>query len=128
MDGVAAPPSLQRGLIEAHQIFGFFLDFDLAVPQQSENALSDYGKTGEQMVEKERYHLLDWQKPKPLAWQTNESVDRRRDQGERLKTDIIAYPLELERQAEATIGDERKWVSRVERERRQDRKHLCHEA
>src|SRR5260370_27807767 len=78
------------------------------------------------MIEEERDHLLDRQKADSAARQPNESIDRGWDQGQRLKANIVADPLELERQAEPAIGDKRKWMSRVERQRRQDRKDLGH--
>ena len=126
MDGVTAAPSFQRRLEEPDQILGLLLDLDLTVAQQPENALRDDGKTREQMIEEKRDHLLDRQKPDSAARQTDESVDRGRDQGQRLKPNIVADPLELERQAEPAIGDKRKRMSRVERQRRQDRKDLGH--
>ena len=45
-----------------------------------------------------------------------------------MKANIVADPLELERQAKAAIGDKRKWMGRIERQRRQDRKDLGHKA
>ncbi len=78
------------------------------------------------MIEEERDHLFDRQKPDSAARQTNEAIDRGWDKGQRLKTNIIPDPLELECQAEPAIGNERKWMSRVERQRCQDRKDLGH--
>ena len=123
---MTAPPSFQRRLEETDQILGFLFDLDLTVAQQPKNALRHDGKTREQMIEEERDHLFDRQKPDSAARQTDESIDRGWDQGQRLKANIVADPLELERQAEPAIGDKRKWMSRVERERRQDRKDLGH--
>src|SRR5260370_14007802 len=123
---MAAPPSFQRRLEEPDQILGFFLDLDLTIAQQPKNALRHDGKAREQMIEEERDHLLDRQEPDSGARQTDESIDRGWDQGQRLKANIVADPLELERQAEPAIGDKRKWMSRVERQRRQDRKDLGH--
>ena len=107
MDRMAAAAALQRRLVQADQILGFLLDLDLAVAQQAEDALRDDGKTREQMIEKQRDHLLDRQKADAAAGQADESVDRGRDQGQRLQADTVADPFELERQAEAAIGDER---------------------
>jgi hypothetical protein len=127
-DGMTAPPPFQRRLEESDQILGFLLDLDLTVAQQPEHALRDDGKTREQMIEEECDHLFDRQKPGSAAWQLNESIDRGWDQGQRLKANIVADPLELECQAESTIGDKRKWMSRVERERCQDWKDLGHKS
>ena len=78
------------------------------------------------MIEEERDHLFDRQEPDLAPRQTNESIDRGWDQGQRLKANIVADPLELERQAESAIGDKRKWMCRVERQRGQDREDLGH--
>src|SRR5580704_11187509 len=125
-DGMTAPPSFQRRLEETDQILGFLFDLDLTVAQQPKDALRHDGKTREQMIEKKRDHLLDRQKPDSDTRQTNEAIDRGWDQGQRLKTNAVADPLKLECQAEPAIGDKRKWMSRVERQRSQDRKDLCH--
>ena len=60
--------------------------------------------------------------------QANEALDRRRDLDQRLQPDAVADPLELQRQPEAAVGDERKRVRRVERQRRQHREQVGHEA
>lgn len=75
-DGMTAPPSFQRRLEEPDQILRFLFDLDLTVAQQPKNALRDDGKTREQMIEKERDHLLDRQKPDLAARQPNKAIDR----------------------------------------------------
>ena len=64
-DDMTAPAPLERRLVMAHEILGLLLDLDLAVAQHPEHALRDDGKAGEQMIEEQRDHLLDRQKPDP---------------------------------------------------------------
>ena len=105
---MAAPPPLERGLVEPDEILGLLLDLDLTVAQHPEDALRRHRETGEQMVEKQRDHLLDRAEPDAGSGQTDEAIDRRRDQDQRLQPDAVADPLELQREAEAAIGDKRK--------------------
>src|SRR3984893_6759422 len=127
MDRVAAPTSFECRLVKTDEILGLLLDLDLAVAQQSEDALRDDRETRKQVIQEQRDHLFDRQEPDPGSGQTNESVDRGRDQGQRLQPNTIADPLELQRQSKAAIGDKRERMSRINRERRQDRKDLGHE-
>src|SRR5271166_3931305 len=113
MDGMTAAPSLQCRLVKTDQILGLLLDLDLAIAQQPENALRNDGKTREQMIEEKRDHRLDRQKPDVAAGQTDESVDRGRDQGQRLKANIVADSLEFEGQTKAAICDKRKRMGGV---------------
>ena len=64
-DDVAAAAPLERGFVMANEIFGLFLDLDLAVAQHAEHALCDDREAGKQMVEEQRDHLLDRQKANP---------------------------------------------------------------
>ena len=63
-----------------------------------------------------------------VAGQADKAVDRGRDQDQRLQPDAVADPLQLQRQAEAAIGDKRKRMRRVDRQRRQHREDVGHEA
>ena len=62
------------------------------------------------------------------ARQADEAVDRGGDQDQRLQPHIVADPLELEGEAETAIGDERKRMGRIHRQRGQHRKDVGHEA
>ena len=79
------------------------------------------------MIEKQRDHLLDREKADARAGQSDEAVDRSRDQDQRLQPHIVADPLELKRQAEAAVGDKRKGMGRIHRKRGQHRKDVGHE-
>ncbi len=111
----------------ADEILGFFLELDLAVAQHPEHTLRDDRKAGKQVIEKQGDHLLDRQKPNSSAGQADEAMDRGRDQGQRLQALAVADPLELQNQAKAPIGDKREGMRRIDRQRRQHRKHVGHE-
>ncbi len=53
---------LSARLEQADEVFGLFLELDLAVAQHAEDALRDDREAGKQMIEKQRDHLLDRQK------------------------------------------------------------------
>ena len=52
-DHRAAAAALERGLEQAHQVFGFFLDFDVAVADDAEGALPLHGIAGEQLADEQ---------------------------------------------------------------------------
>ena len=74
-------------------------------------------------------HLLERQEADPRCRAGGRSGRSRRGiRSQRLHAIAVADPLELQRQAEAAIGDERERMRRVDRERRQHREDLGHEA
>ncbi len=124
---MAAPATLQRGLVEADEVLGLLLDLDLAVAQNTEDALPDDFEAGEEMIQEEPEQLLHRQEAHRLAGQPDEAADRGRDEQQRLHVLIIAAAAKLQGEAEAKIGDERKGVRGIDGERRQYRKDLGHE-
>ena len=58
-----APPPLERGLEQTHQILGLFLDLDLGIPDDAKRALPLYGITGEQAADEQAGRLLDRDDP-----------------------------------------------------------------
>ena len=127
MDDMAAPSPLQRGLEQADEVLRLLFDLDLAVAQHAEHALRNHDEAGEQPIEKQRDHLLDRQEPDAAAGQPDKAIDRGRDQDQRLQPLAVTHPVELQRQTEPAIGDKRKRVRRIERQRRQNRKQILHE-
>src|SRR6185437_7843020 len=55
----ATPALLERSLIEPHQIFGLFLDFNFRVADGAEDALSLHRVAGEQSADEQRGRLLE---------------------------------------------------------------------
>src|SRR5690606_23176544 len=62
-DDRTAPTALQRGLKQTHQIFGFFLDLDVAVADDLEGARTLDLVTGEQTSDIETDHILKRNEP-----------------------------------------------------------------
>src|SRR5206468_6955215 len=73
-------------------------------------------------------HLLDRQEADTCSGQTNETIDRCRNQDQRLQASAIGYWLKFENQAEAAIGDKRKGMGGIDRKRRQHREDVCHKS
>ncbi len=125
---MTASAALERRFVEADQILGLFLNLDLAVAQHAKHALSHDRETREQLVEKQRDHLFDGQETDPVSRQAHEAIDRWRDQDQCLQPGGIGYSFEFEDQAKAAIGNKRKRMGRVDRQRRQHREDLRHES
>ena len=75
MDHMTTPASFERRFVEADQILGLFLDFDLAVAQHTKDALRHHREPRKQVVEKQRDHLLDRQKTDPFARQAHSQAE-----------------------------------------------------
>ena len=78
MNGVPAAAAFQRRLVKPDQIFGLLLDLDFAITQKPEHPLCDDRETRKEMVEEQRDHLFDRQKPNPIPRKSDEPADRRR--------------------------------------------------
>ena len=125
----AAAAALQHRLVKAHEVFGFFLDFDVAVAQDAEEAARGDGVTREQLVMIDPDDAFERDEPRLLAaiGQPHETLKLRGDRkegGHRLAVDLMR---QTQRHDEAEIGDERKRMRGVDRERRQDREDLIGE-
>ena len=57
-DHRAAAAALQRGLEQAHQVFGLFLDFEFGVADDAERALPLDGVAGKQPADEQAGRLL----------------------------------------------------------------------
>ena len=58
-DHLSAPAALQRGLKQPHQVLGLFLDLDVAVADDAEEALSQDLVTREQAWNEDPEHRLE---------------------------------------------------------------------
>src|SRR5262249_44592932 len=63
MDGVPATAAFERRLVKADEILGFLFDLDLAVAQEPKHPLCDDSEARKQVIEKQRDHLFNRQKP-----------------------------------------------------------------
>ena len=125
-DHRAAPAALEHGLELAHQVFGLFLDFDVAVADDAEGALPLHRVAGEQPADEQAGRLLERDDPQRAvarrARQADEALDLVGHADQRVHRLAVARARKLQRDGEAEIGDERERMRRVDGERRQHRK------
>ena len=117
---------------QPHQIFRFLLHLDVTVAQHPERALAPDPVTGEQARDEDRHHRLQPDEADrllgfALARQTNEAIELRRDRHERVHGLERAFAHELEPKGETEIGDERKGMGGIDRDRRQHREDVVEE-
>src|SRR5258705_620433 len=130
-DRRAAAAPLEHGLELAHEILGLFLDFDFAVEDDAEGALPLDRVAREQPADEQAGCLLDRDHAKAGDTvdyrQLDEALDLVRQADERVHRAAVAGAGKLQRDGEAEIGDEREWVRRVDRQRREQREHMTQE-
>ena len=124
-----AAAALQRGLEQADEVFGLFLDFELGVADDAEGALAVEIVAGEQAVDEQAGHLLQRDQAHHLALgrQADEAVDLAGHADQRVHLLAVGGARELERDGEAEARDEREGVGRIDRQRRQQREHVVEE-
>src|SRR5690606_9652 len=94
----------------------------VAVADDAEGALSGHLVAGEEPAEKQRDRVLEQDEAHRMRFvlgKADEAVDRRRHAHERIQRTPVAVARQLERERKAEIGDERKRMRRIDRERRQ---------
>ncbi len=122
-DHHAAPALLQSALEQAHQVLRLLLHFDVGVADEAEGALAHDFVAGEEPRDEETDGVLqkqEAQRPRLVALRRHldEAFQGDGKTHERLHGAALG-PDELQRQCEAEIGDERKRMRRVDRQRRQ---------
>ena len=123
---LAPAAALQRGLELAHQVLGLVLKLQVAVAQHAEAAMADVPIAGEQRRQVHQQQVFQPHETLP-ARQGDEPRELGRDRQKRLHLPPVGFPRQFQRQAEAGVGDEGKWMRRVDGQRRQDREHLLGE-
>ena len=129
-DDRAAPAALEHGLERAHQVFGFFLDFQVGIPDHAEGALPLDRIARKQLGDEQRGDLLQRDQARGAVrrrGQADEAVDLLRKADQRVHRFPVAGAHEMERQGEAEIGNEREGMGGVDRERRQNREDVAQE-
>ena len=123
---LAAAAPLERHLELAHQIFGLFLDLDIAVAQHAEAEVVLHPVAREEAFDVQQQHVLEEDEAlRALACgQVDETGDLMRDRQQRLPGPAVALALEFEREAVAHVGDEGEGVRRVDGQRREHREDL----
>ena len=126
-DHRAAAAALQRGLEQAHQILGLFLDLDIAVADDAERAGALDLVAGEQLADEQADRLFERDEADTRALRSGRRMkrfERRRQAQQRRHLLAVLAVAQLQRHREAEIGDERERMRRVDRQRRQHRKDL----
>src|SRR6516165_153692 len=124
----SAPSALEDRLELAHQIFGLFLDLDLGITNDAEGALPLDRVTGKKAGDEKPDHLLERDHPgggRSLGTrQADEALDLVRHADERVHRLAVARARQVQRDGEAEVGNERKWMRGIDGERGQQRENL----
>ncbi len=130
-DHRAAAAALERGLEQADEVFGLFLDFEFGVPDDAECALALDGVAGEQPPDEQAGGLFERDQPRRRAFlgggDADEAVDLAGHADQRVHRLAVGDPRQLQRHGEAEIRDEREGVRGVDRQRRQQREDVAEE-
>ncbi len=129
------PPLLQQRLELAHQILGLFLHLDVGIADQAEHPLGLQLAAREQVIQEQRHQSFERQEAARRllravglgARQLPEpgGLGRHGHQGMHLA--IVGQALQLQRHAEAEVGDEGERMGRIDGQRGQDREQLAQE-
>ena len=124
---IAAPPPPERRLEQADQVLRLLLDLHLAVADDAVGASPAQFELREETAEEKRDHVLDGQIAPGRTGQGDEAVQLAGNRHQRLEVAPVRRAVEVHGQPEARIGNEREGMRRIDRERRQHRKHVAHE-
>ncbi len=104
-DNAATTAAFQRALEIANEVFGLFLDFDIAVTQQTESALPDHRVTGKQPVEEQADHVFQTDEADPASASRAGSLMKRSTcvgtEQQRVHQLAVRCPAELQREGKA---------------------------
>ena len=126
-DDIAAPSAFDRAAEIAHQVLGFFLDLDVAVANDPEQAAAVHHIAGEENVGKFLDHRFDRDIDRRFAGQADEARQTRGNHHQFPDPLIVGLADQVEHQAQPLVGNERKGMGRVKRLRRQHREYLVDE-
>ena len=126
-----APPALLQHHFElADQVFGLFLDLDIAVAHDAEQAAGLFLEAGEQVAQEHADHVFQRNEPH-IALGRFRQPDEAAHKGRQRHDPDMAFPAGLRHQVnrnrETEIGNERERVRRVHGQRCQHRKDIVAE-
>ena len=127
MDHLAAAAALQRGLVKAHQIFGFFFHFDIGIADHPESAIANQIIAGEQLIKERPDGVFQADPAHRFARQPDEARQHRRQHQQRAQQFIVGLAAQFQDQRKALVGDERERVRRIDRLRGEHRENLIEE-
>ena len=130
-NGGTTTAALQRAFEQPHQVFGLFLDLDVEIADDAERSLPLDRVTRKQLRDEQTGCLLQRDHPYDIAvglcWKADEPLDLLRHADERVHRPAVAGAREMEGDRKAEIGNERKRMRRIDRERRQNREDVLQE-
>ena len=116
-DRVPARAPLECGFEQAHEVFGFLGEFDIAVAEQLEETRVFHGKAGEQapeIVVQDFGGRDDARMSLRVAGQADEPGHVRGDHQQAGKAAVVALPGQLHHHRHRQIADEGEGVRRVD--------------
>ena len=129
-DHRSVPPPLQRGLEQAHQVLGLFLDLEFGVADDAEGALTFDGIAGKQSADEEAGCLFERDQahhPILARGKADEAVDLAGHADQRVHRLAVGDARKLQRHGEAEARNEREGMGRIDRKRRQQREDVVEE-
>ena len=126
-DDFAAPPALQRRLVETHQILGFFLDFNIAVANDAKGAIADEIIAREQLPKESPDGVFQADEADRSPRQPDEAWQHRRQHQQRPQQFVIRLAAQFKDQRKTLVGDEGERMRGINRLRREHRKNLIEE-
>jgi hypothetical protein len=138
MNNHTPPPLLQGRLIGTNEVFRFILELDVGVTYQAERAAPGGMEPRKHPVEKRLDEVIQHHETDCFTGggmtvhalrrrQPDEAAYLRGQRQQRVDVTVVFVTTQLQGHDEAHVGDERKWVRRVDRERRQHWKRMLHE-
>src|SRR5713101_6622494 len=129
-DGTTSTP-FERTLVKANKVFRFLLDFNIAVANDAESPLPQDFVARKQKPDKgDNQTVKPYEArgaPKGTVGQPEKPFDAPGNTYKRAHRCAISRIQKFERQRESQIGNERKWMRRIDRKRRQNREHVQEE-
>jgi len=126
LDHVAAAAPFQKRFEQPHEIFGFFFDFHIAVAHDAEKA-GAYDRVAREQamqIKPEDAFERDEAHRRAVRRQAHEARQLLRHGKECRHRLAVTLARQTQRERETEIGYERKRMRRIDRQRRQNRKHL----
>ncbi len=127
----AAPALLERALIQANEVLRLFLDFNVAVANDAKGALAQHFVARKQKPDKSDNQTVKHHEARGASNRTigqpDKTLNASGNAHKRAHRRAITGIEEFERQRESQIGNERKRMRRIDRKRRQNRKHVREE-
>ena len=130
-DDRAAPPSFEYRLKQAHQVFGFLLNLDFGIANNPESTLALYGVAWKQAPNEQAGRLFERDEASHARVshlrKANVPFNLVRYTDQRIHRLAVTHAHQVERDRKAEIGDERKRMRRINRERGEHRINVAQE-